>query len=68
MIDRLDEIHTDVITRRDHAQTQGWLGGIEGIDLTLRFLADKRAEAVRLARLHRDSITTLGMPTIGTTA
>jgi hypothetical protein len=68
MIDRLDEIHTDLIARRYHAQTQGWLGEIEGIDLTLRFLADKRAETLRLARRHRDSITTLGMPTIGTTA
>jgi hypothetical protein len=37
MIDRLDEIHTDLLARRDHAQTQGWLGEIQGIDLTLRY-------------------------------
>jgi hypothetical protein len=65
MIDRLDEIHTDLHARREHAQTQGWLGEIEGLDLTLRFLADKRADTVRLARLTQDTATPLGMPTIG---
>jgi hypothetical protein len=65
MIDRLDEIHTNLIARREHAQAQGWLGEIEGIDLTLRFLADKRAETLRLAQFSRDNVTPLGMPTIG---
>ncbi|MHA7167368.1 hypothetical protein ACX801_04275 [Arthrobacter bambusae] len=35
------------------------LGELEGIDLTLRFLQDKRAEAQRLAGLGP---TSLGMP------
>lgn len=64
MIDRLDEIYADLHTRREHAQTKGWLGEIEGIDLTLRFLADKRADTLRLARLTQDTVTPLGIPTI----
>lgn len=62
MIGRLDEINTDLIARRELAQTKGWLGELEGIDLTLRFLQDKRTDAQRLARLGP---TSLGMPTIG---
>jgi len=65
MIGRLDEIHTDLLARRDHACTQGWRGEIEGIDLTLRFLAGKRAETLRLARFSHDTVTSLGMPAIG---
>jgi hypothetical protein len=68
MLDRLEEIHTDLLARRGHAEAQGWLGELEGLDLTLRFLADKRAETLRLAHLARDGVTTLGMPTLGTPA
>ncbi|WP_216636684.1 site-specific integrase [Arthrobacter sp. OY3WO11] len=59
MIGRLDEINTDLIARRELAQTKGWLGELEGIDLTLQFLQDKRADAQRLVRLGP---TNLGMP------
>ncbi|MGE0341495.1 MAG: site-specific integrase [Porticoccaceae bacterium] len=70
MLGRLDEIHTDLLARRAHADAQGWLGEIEGIDLTLRFLAEKRAETQRLAHVDRDqdTVTVLGMPTIGAPA
>jgi hypothetical protein len=61
MIGRLDEINTDLIARRELAHTKGWLGELEGIDLTLRFLHDKRADAQRLARLGP---TDLGIPVI----
>jgi hypothetical protein len=61
MIGRLEEINTDLIARRELAQTKGWLGELEGIDLTLRFLQDKRADAQRLARLGP---TDLGMPAL----
>ena len=47
MLERLDEIDTDLIARRAQAQTEGWLGELEGIDLTRRFLAEKRADAQR---------------------
>lgn len=65
MISRLDELPADLITRRNHAQTQGWLGEIEGIDLTLRFLTDKHAETIRLAQFGSHTVTPIGMPTIG---
>jgi len=63
MLDRLDEIHTDLLARRTHAESQGWLGELEGLDLTLRFLADKRTETQRLAHLDPRGPTGLGMPT-----
>ena len=47
MLGRLDEIHTDLLARRAHAETEGWLGEIEGIELTLSFLAEKRAVSAR---------------------
>jgi hypothetical protein len=51
MICRLDEIETDLHTRRARAQDEGWLGELEGIDLTLTFLNGKRADAKRLSQL-----------------
>jgi len=48
MIARLEEIEADLILRRKHAEAEGWLGESEGIDLTLTFLRDKRAEAHRV--------------------
>ena len=68
MIDRLDEIHTDLLARRAHAESQGWLGELEGIDLTLRFLSDRRAETVRLAQRSQSTVTVLGMPMTGAPA
>lgn len=59
MLHRLDEINIDLIARRELAETKGWLGELEGIDLTLRFLQDERAEAQRLAMLGP---TNIGMP------
>ncbi len=60
MLDRLAEIETDLHSRRQRAETENWLGEIEGIDLTLSFLAGKREEALRLSRLPT---VDLGMPT-----
>lgn len=42
---RLDEIKTDLITRRGLAETKGCLGELEGIDLTLRFRQEARGRA-----------------------
>lgn len=50
MLGRLEEIETDLLARRVRAEAEGWLGELEGIDLTLTFLQDKRGEARRLAR------------------
>ena len=51
MIGRLDEIETDLHTRRARAETESWLGELEGIDLTLTFLDGKRHDAKRLSQL-----------------
>lgn len=50
MISRLDEIETDLVNRRERAKTEGWIGEIEGIDLTLSFLRSKRRETERMSR------------------
>ncbi|MFD0526063.1 recombinase [Kitasatospora arboriphila] len=59
MLDRLAEIEADLLSRRERAEAEGWLGEIEGIDLTLTFLNGKREEALRLAAKDR---VDLGMP------
>lgn len=60
MVIRLNEIETDLQKRRQQAEVQGWLGEIEGIDLTLTFLRDKRDATERLTARTKE----LGMPTI----
>ena len=62
MIVTLDEIEEDLLSRRRRAQPEGWLGEIEGIELTLKFLAGKRAEA---QRTQRAAMTDIGMPGVG---
>jgi hypothetical protein len=59
MLPRLDEIEDDLQARRSRAAHEGWLGEIEGIDLTLTFLRQKRDQTRRLARI---APTNLGMP------
>jgi hypothetical protein len=59
MLPRIDEIETDLLQRRARAEAEGWLGEIEGIDLTLTFLRDKRVQAERT----RARTVPLGMPT-----
>jgi hypothetical protein len=51
MLARMDEIEADLLQRRARAEAERWLGEIEGIDLTLTFLHDKRREAQRVARV-----------------
>ena len=50
MIGRLDELEADLIARRGRAHREGWLGEIEGLDLTLSHLRGKREQTRRLAR------------------
>ncbi|MFD7972972.1 hypothetical protein [Streptomyces clavifer] len=59
MLSRLNELETDLLHRRDQAKTEGWIGEIEGIDLTLTFLRAKRDETQR--RLRRP-VVHLGIP------
>ncbi|MFG1770785.1 tyrosine-type recombinase/integrase [Nocardia salmonicida] len=49
MIMRLTDIEADLVERRERAHVEGWLGEIEGIDLTLTFLRDKRDAVSRLS-------------------
>ena len=63
MLPRLQELEDDLTARRARAVAERWLGEIEGIDLTLRFLADKRAQAQRLVRVNGP--TQLGMRCCG---
>ena len=42
MLPRLDEIEDDLQARRSRADHEGWLGEVEGLDLTLTFLRQKR--------------------------
>jgi hypothetical protein len=50
MLPRLCELEEDLVARRRRAVAEGWLGEIEGIDLTLRLLREKQAGAARLTR------------------
>jgi hypothetical protein len=40
MVPRLNELQADLEERRDRAVAEGWVGEIEVIELTLRFLRD----------------------------
>jgi integrase len=59
MLPRLEEIEADLLARRARAEAEGWLGEIEGIDLTLAFLRDKRAQT---ERTQARSTVLLGLP------
>jgi hypothetical protein len=47
----LDELETDLLGRRSRAEQEGWLGEMDGIDISLRFLRQKRDQTQRLTRL-----------------
>ncbi|MFD0723799.1 site-specific integrase [Streptomyces globosus] len=50
MLPRLIELEADLLARRSRAESEGWIGEIEGIDLTLTFLRIKRDETQRRAQ------------------
>jgi hypothetical protein len=50
MLGRLDELEADLLARRQRAETEGWTGEVEGIDLTLTFLRTKRDDTQRRIR------------------
>jgi integrase len=59
MLPRLDELETDLIARRHRAEAEAWLGEIDGINLTLQFLRQKRDQT---RRAQRSTLLDLGMP------
>ena len=62
MLPRLDELETDLLDRRSRAEQEGWLGEIDGLDLTPNLLRQKRDETRRMLRRSTD----LGMPRLTT--
>lgn len=57
MILRLDELEAELISRRERAEKEGWKGEVDGLELTLGHLRDKRSRALRLqrsAKMHAD--------------
>lgn len=62
MLSRLAELEEDLQARRARAEAEGWLGEIEGIDLTLRFLSDKQRQAGQLQKITGE--VGLGIPTL----
>jgi hypothetical protein len=61
MLPRLVELERDLRDRRRRTEHEGWTGEIEGINLTLRLLAEKKAAAERAGRT-RPVAALLGMP------
>jgi hypothetical protein len=61
MLPRLDEIEDNLLARRARAEHESWLGEVEGINLTLTYLRQKRDETNRLARI---APVELGIPVI----
>jgi hypothetical protein len=59
MLDRLAELESDLLARKARAEGEGWLGEIEGIDLTLSCLEEK---CERAAWLDRKQPIYLGSP------
>lgn len=49
----------DLIARRGRAEREGWAGEVEGLDLTLTYLRQKREQTQRLARLSTPGPTML---------
>jgi hypothetical protein len=66
MLPRLDTIEDDLLQRRDRASQEGWLGEIEGIDVTLSRLRGKREQTLRLRKAAAP--VHLGIPTTSTAA
>lgn len=58
MLPRLRELEDDLVARRSRAVREGWIGEIDGIDLTLRLLREKQFRGGKLAR----HTVEMGMP------
>jgi hypothetical protein len=62
VLPRLDELETGLLDRRSRAEQEGWLGEIDGLDLTLNLVRQQRGETRRMLRRSTD----LGMPRLMT--
>ncbi|MFE4590419.1 hypothetical protein [Streptomyces laurentii] len=59
MLDRLEELESDLLARLRKAELENWMGEVEGIKLTLTFLRSKREETQLRARRP---VVDLGFP------
>ncbi|MDL4817373.1 tyrosine-type recombinase/integrase [Actinomadura opuntiae] len=60
MLSRLDELEADLHERKKRASAEGWIGEVEGIDLTLRFLTDSRRRGRLCGARHGRPHTAIG--------
>ena len=63
--DRLVEIRDNLTARIAEAQREGWLGEVEGLQVSLAGANDKLAQIDRRARHHPTTTVELGIPTVG---
>jgi integrase len=61
---RLEEIRDNLTARIAEAQREGWLGEVEGLQVSLAGANDKLAQLDRRDSSHNRTIVELGMPTI----
>jgi hypothetical protein len=61
MLPRLDIIGKVLLERRMRAEKEGWFGDIDGINLTLQFLRQKREQSERHSRV---APVPLGLPIV----
>jgi Phage integrase family len=64
--ERLVEIRDNLTARITEAEREGWLGEVEGLQVSLAGAEDKLAQIDR--RPHRNTTVDLGVPTIATNA
>ncbi|MER7955248.1 hypothetical protein ABTY94_10950, partial [Streptomyces sp. NPDC096030] len=60
--DRLIEIRDNLLDRIAEAQREGWLGEVEGLEISL---AGAEGKLTQLEAAHKPSVVHLGLPTFG---
>jgi hypothetical protein len=63
---RLIDIRDNLTARIAEAQREGWLGEIEGLEVSLAGAADKIAQIDQRSNTHRQPVVALGNPTART--
>ncbi len=61
---RLEEIRDNLLDRIAEAQREGWLGEIEGLQVSLAGANDKLAQLDRRSSSRSPAVVELGMPTV----
>jgi hypothetical protein len=61
---RLEEIRDNLLARIAEAEREGWLGEVEGFEVSLASANDKLAQLAQLDRRAHHATVELGMPTV----